>query len=359
MKKSAHIVLVLLVVLCIVSCQKTETKEATKTEEPSITEETASETEKTEENGKDERKEEKANETEAKEETSKETTYPLTVKDGMGREVVLEKKPEKLVALSGTTLNMLSLVDGKAVAGPSLSEGAPKPDYYGEIELLGHMASIDVEKLVMLKPDLVFMQAMSAKLVPVLEENGLPYYFFTGSTFKEIVENLRTISTMIGTEEKGLEVTKKLEAEVEAVLQKVPKEESKKVAIIHVTGNGITLALPNSIAGDIATQLGMENIAKPGEDTKKGSSTSPFSLEAIVEADPDVIYVTSMISADQNVEEALLHQIQDNEAWNTVRAVKEGRLFYLPQSHFLFNPLEKFPEAIEMMAKPLWPEAFK
>ena len=48
----------------------------------------------------------------------------------------------------------------------------------------------------------------------------------------------------------------------------------------------------------------------------------------------------------------------ENPAWQTVDAVKNGRVYYLPQDLFLLSPGIHYPEAVETMAKCVYPEAF-
>ena len=48
----------------------------------------------------------------------------------------------------------------------------------------------------------------------------------------------------------------------------------------------------------------------------------------------------------------------ENPAWQTVDAVKNGRVYYLPQDLFLLSPGIHYPDAVETMAKCVYPEAF-
>lgn len=287
------------------------------------------------------------------------TVYPFTFKDARGRDVTIEKKPERIIPLTGSTLAMLTLAGGEAIAAASLSDNAAKPDYYDNIEKLGHMANIDVEKLISLEPDFVIVQGMQSKILPILEENNINYMFFSARTYSQTVETLKTFSKIIDKNEVAQAVIEEMEASKQSVLDRLPKDSNKTVAIVYVSGRSISLKLENSIAGDVVKTLGVKNIVEGSEPQRKGSDSTPFDLESIVMQNPDYILITSMVSADKSVEEVLKKHITDNTAWNAVPAVAEGRVFYLPQSHFLFNPLDKYPEAMEMIAETLWPEEFK
>lgn len=288
-----------------------------------------------------------------------EVKYPLTITDDRGNEIVLEKAPERVVPLSGTTLYTFAIAGGKPIAGPTLSKTAPDPGGLEGIERLGHMANIDVEKLIGLNPDFVFIQAMNEKLVPVLQENKIPYYYFGAKSYEEIKAKIREFSMIAGDAQVGEDVVARMEKSIEEIKGQVPAHEEMKIAIVHVTGNGLSLKLSNSIAGDVASMLSLKNITEGLAPEKMGMDAVTFDLEMLVAQDPHAIFITSMVSADQNAEEVLKGHLKDSSAWALLTAVSEDRVFYLPQSHFLFNPVDRYDEAVKIFAKSLWPEAFK
>ena len=76
---------------------------------------------------------------------------------------------------------------------------------------------------------------------------------------------------------------------------------------------------------------------------------APFSLEALAAADPDVILLRSMArrgESDGIFDKALL----DQPAWATLRAVRNGRVYRLPQELFTSNPGIEYPQAVRYMA---------
>ena len=51
--------------------------------------------------------------------------------------------------------------------------------------------------------------------------------------------------------------------------------------------------------------------------------------------------------------------IAESPAWQSIPAIKQGKLYYLPQDLFLLSPGIHYPEAFEMMAKLIYPEVFQ
>lgn len=95
--------------------------------------------------------------------------------------------------------------------------------------------------------------------------------------------------------------------------------------------------------------LGCVNVAD-------GSSLlEDLSLEAIMAADPDYIFVvlqgTDSAKPQATFEEALL----SNPAWQTLRAVQEGRFYILDQQLYNLKPNARWGEAYEQLADILYP----
>lgn len=287
------------------------------------------------------------------------SVFPLTFTDDKGTEITLETKPEKVAALSGTTLYLYTLTGGKVIAGPSLSKAAPRAEGTPDYPELGHMANINVEELVTLEPDFVILQSMQTKIIPVLEQNGIPYMFFSAKTLEDIKAQILLFSKINDRPARGEEIVKALDKRIAETLEKLPENREHKIAIVYVSGRGISLKLPNSIAGDVARIIGLKNITEGLTPEKMGMDSVPFDLEMLVEENPEFVFVTSMVSADEKVEDVLLKHMQDSSAWSSLDAVANGKMYYLPQSHFLFNPVDQYGDAVKIMAEYLWPEAFK
>ena len=81
------------------------------------------------------------------------------------------------------------------------------------------------------------------------------------------------------------------------------------------------------------------------------------SMEAIITADPDYIFVTTM----GNDEEAALKSIQellaDHPAWKNLTAIKENHYYVLPQNLFHNKPNHRWAESYEILADILYPES--
>ena len=60
----------------------------------------------------------------------------------------------------------------------------------------------------------------------------------------------------------------------------------------------------------------------------------------------------------ETIKEAMLTNVENNPAWQTLPAVRENKIYFLPQEMFLLSPGIHYPEAVETMAKLAYPDKF-
>lgn len=280
----------------------------------------------------------------------------LSLTDDAGRAVSLPRQPGKIIVLSASFLDLLSAVDGKVIGRPSSKTGEIPPAAQSAEEI-GYVYNINIEKVVALQPDLVIAyQGIHEKLLPILESNQIPVIMVRMRTYQDVVDKLKLFGRIAGSGGKGEALAGRLEEQRAALLDKVP-ERAVKVAILHATAKSVTVELENSIAGSIAQQLRLRNVATGSRSLESDPDATPYSLEKLVEADPDMIFVVTMGQTD-DIEKRMRADVESNPAWSTLDAVQNKQVFFLPQELFLLNPGLKYPQAVEYMARLAYPEAF-
>lgn len=276
--------------------------------------------------------------------------------DDLGRQVTLEKKPQRVVALSTSLVNFADAVDGDLAGRPTLkSEDASLPDKYKDVPDVGPVYNVSVEKIVAAKPDLVLASAdHHQKIISQLEDNHIPVLVLKTKTYDDVKRNLELVGKVYGKEEAAKAKENELDQQIAAITQAVPQE-GKRIAIIHATPSAVSVELPTSIAGDIAKILHLQNVAD-GTPDGKDTTRIPYSMESLVQADPDVIFFTSMGSS-KKIEKRIKDDVESNPAWASLTAVKEGRVYVLPENYFLLNPGLDYPKAVAYMANLVYPGA--
>ena len=103
--------------------------------------------------------------------------------------------------------------------------------------------------------------------------------------------------------------------------------------------------------------LGWENAASGITPLEKNPDAAPYSMETLVAQNPEILFVTSMGNLKE-IQAGMDEMMQSNPAWQSVEAVRENRIYYLPQELFLLSPGIHYPEAVETMAKCVYPKVF-
>lgn len=278
----------------------------------------------------------------------------LQLKDDAGRQVTLLQKPERVVSLSPSYLSMIDAVGGKIV-GRATSKVGTVPESMKSVPEIGLVFNINMENLIGLKPDLVLAgKNQHEKFVPMLESNKINVIEFDAKTFDEVKRTVTTLGDIYGTQAKAKAENELLDKEVKAITDKLPKE-SKNIVIMHATASAVTVEGSHSIAGCVSDLLGFKNVAAAA--LKDKSDKTPYSMETLVEQNPDIIFVTSMGKPGE-IENRLRTDFKNNPAWSSLQAVQQGRVYVLPENLFLINPGLRYPQAVKYMAKQVYPEVF-
>ena len=277
------------------------------------------------------------------------------ITDDLGREVELAKKPERIAVTSASFLEALHSVGGDVVARPDSK--TKMPDFAKDKISIGKVYQINTEALVAAAPDLVIInKGMNEKLVDTLDASGIKSLVISAKTYDEVKNEINIFAKITGETERGAALIKDMDEKIAATKAKIPAE-SKKIMIIHSTNQGLTVQLKGSIAGDVADILGWENLAAGDTPLENNPDAAPYSLETLLAKNPEILFITSMGDLDA-IKANMEQMMADNPAWQSLDAVKNNRVYYLPQDLFLLSPDIHYPEAVETMAKLVYPESF-
>lgn len=285
------------------------------------------------------------------------STAYLTIKDSTGRTVTLPQKPSRVILLSASFVDLFYSVDGKAIGRPSSkTESIPKMAL--SVPEVGFVYNINLEKLVALKPDLVIgVQGLHEKLVPSMESSQIPIVILRYKTLEDTIEITRMMGNIAGTQAKATQVIDKTQSKIQETIAKLPVNRRVKVAILHATAKSVTVELDTTIAGSIAKEIGLINIAAGSVPVNADNDAIPYSMERLVEADPDIMFVVTM-GDKVEIEKRMRADVESNPAWSSLRAVQQKKVYFLPSELFLLNPGLRMPEAVEYMAKLVYPEVY-
>ena len=278
------------------------------------------------------------------------------ITDVNGRTVKLKKKPERIIVTSSSFLEPLHEVGGDVVARPDSKTNMP--DYAKDKPSIGRTYNVDMEKLISYTPDLVIInKATNEKLIQPLEAAGIPVIVAKLKSYEDVKNGLRQFAVITGHPEKAEAFIADMDKRIEEIKNRLPQKELR-VLILHSTSQGVSVQLDSSIAGSVANLLGFKNVASGMKAMEDKPDAAPYSIETAVEQNPDVIFVTSMGKVDE-IKASMEQTMATNPAWQSIPAVRDKKVYYLSQEHFLLSPCIHYPEAVEEMARLIYPEGFK
>ncbi|HHW30283.1 MAG TPA: ABC transporter substrate-binding protein [Clostridiaceae bacterium] len=283
--------------------------------------------------------------------------YPLTVKDAKGFEMVIEKKPERIISLTLCTDELLvSLVDKSRIAGITyLSEDPGLSNIVDFAKDFPNKVSTKLESLLALEPDFIFVADWTdEKLVSQLREaNILVYAYITPNSIDEQKNMIEEIATIVGEIEKGKELIKWMDDKLNSVNEKLKnlKEEDKLVALsldsfFDTYGN-------NTPFHDVATRAGLINgAAKSGE-----TGWYQMTKEKVIEINPDIIFLPSWSYEGFDADKFAEDFINDKSLQGT-NAIKNGKVYKMNEA-LVTSVSQNMVLGVEYLAKLAYPELFE
>ena len=279
----------------------------------------------------------------------------VTVTDDLGRQVELKAKPARIVVTSASFLEPLEAVGGAELVVGRPDSKTKMPAYAKDITSVGKVYQIDTEKVLSCQPDLVIInKGMNEKLVEALEGSGIKTLVLDMKSYEDVKREVNTLAAVTGNKEKGEALIKDMDEKIAAVKNSIPADK-RRVSIIHSTSQGLSVQLDGSIAGSVAKMLGWENVASGSKPLEKNPDAAPYSMETLVEQNPEIIFVTSM--GKLSAIKASMEETMQGPAWQSIPAVRDKKVYYLPQELFLLSPGIHYPEAVAEMAKCVYPQA--
>ena len=279
----------------------------------------------------------------------------VTFTDALGREVTVDS-PRRVAALLGSFADIWCLAGGKdllaAAAGDSWTSFDLGLDE--SVSNLGAVTDPNLELLLNARPDFILASSNTAadvELRSTFEQASLTVAYFDIQHFQDYLQMLDVCTRITGCRENydkyGVEVI----AQVDAA---IARQTGENPSILCMRATGFSCTVKGStdfLLGEMLADLGCVNVAD-----SDSALLENLSLEAILAADPDYIFVV-LQGADPTGAMAMLEQtLLSNPAWASLTAVREGRFYTLEHHLYHLKPNARWGEAYEKLADILYPE---
>lgn len=276
----------------------------------------------------------------------------VTFIDALGREVSVEKKPERTAALIGSFADVWTLSGGTLCAAPEDAWedfGLELPEAVN----LGGAHSPGFEALLSSDPDFVIASASTAANVDMkeqLENAGITVAYFDVDDFGDYLEMLDICTDITGRkdlfEKNGLNVKNEIDS-IKAEFANADIPEDKRTVLLLRASAGFIKAKDSegTILGEMLSDLGCINIA----DSDK-SLLEDLSVESVIRNEPYRIFVVTMGDDTEKALSNLTRMMEENPAWGTLSAVKNDRLHVMEKKLFNIKPNAKWAQAYEKLS---------
>lgn len=277
---------------------------------------------------------------------SEETGYKVT--DDRGVEVAFDTVPETVVSLQPSNTEILfALGVGDKIVGATDYDTYP-PEAL-EIERVSDSVVFNSERILELNPDVVIAYTIGEEeAVKVLEDAGVKVFVVQSATsFEDVYGDIEQLATVMGVKDKGEQLNKEIKAKIADVQAKVADVTTPKNVYYEVS------PLPSiyTTAGDTFQQEILD-AAKVNNIFGDQKGWIQVSEEDIIAKNPEVILTTT------NYIEDAVGEILGRNGWNTIQAVQNKQVFLL-DADTLSRPGPRIGEAVELVAKAIYPELFQ
>ncbi len=258
---------------------------------------------------------------------------PIFFYDEIGNEIRLKSTPKKIIS---TAPNITEIIF--AIGAGNLLVGRTSfcnfPSKVETVQVIGDMLHLNFEKIIELKPDLVFItvEGNTKETYEKLRSLGIEVFVTNPRNIEGILNSIKNISKVLGKRKEGDSLINSLRSRLNRVKESELKKQS---AMFVVSFSPLMIAGRNTFIDDIMQSVNLENVAP-----NSPSSYPAVSRELVLEKNPEWIIVPE----DYQLQEIFEYYPE----WKNLKAIRQNHIIFIPIDMF-FRPGPRFIEAVEFL----------
>lgn len=285
-------------------------------------------------------------------------TGPVTFTDALGYTVTIDH-PARTAVLSQSYADAWILAGGTPDA---VTEDAMELAGVTEhVVNLGSVKAPGVETILAEEIDFVILSAAIEGHVSVretLNAAGVTTAYFEVEHFEDYRDMMQIFTAITGREDLYRENVARVEAGIQEQiaragsareLKSAEGAEGPSVLFLRAFSTGVRAKGSDSMTGRMLADLGCINIADSDD-----SLLEDLSMEAIIAADPDFIFMTTMGESDEAALAMAEELFLSDPAFKELSAVKAGRYYVLPKELFHNKPNSRWDESYRILADDIY-----
>lgn len=266
--------------------------------------------------------------------------------DMTGRPVPLPSKVERVVVLSPSAADFVVALGVQPVGRPGDSSNPA----VAAVQTVGSTISPDFNAIAALDPDVVVADATyHGARTRDFERFPFPVYVIKVGSYDDVLAAFRSLGEALGRSEEATAAAAEVERRTAGVLARIAGASPPTVLLVTGSGREVYAGSNSTYAGSLLAKLGAVNVAGS---VPAGAPIAGFGLIELSQAaslNPDAVLAISSGGG------GLGAQVLASPEWAGTAAVASGRVHELDASLFLRSPGPRAAEAIEELARLLYP----
>jgi len=255
------------------------------------------------------------------------------VQDDLGRSVKVPLKVDRVVSLAPSlTESIFAVGAGDKLVG--VTTYCNYPEAAKSKEKIGDTQTPNIERIVALKPDVVFVSTASQleAFMATLEQQNIAVYVMDAKSIADVIDDLRTLGKLLGAEETSDVLARDLERRVEKIESTSGPEALPRV-FIQISNEPLFTIGKDSFLTELVAKAGGVSVT-----ADVPSAYPKLSKETALALDPQVIILSD--SEDNR---------EPNAVFKNSDAVKNGQVYRI-NADIISRPGPRLVDALEQIA---------
>ncbi|WFN34044.1 helical backbone metal receptor [Methanogenium sp. S4BF] len=274
-----------------------------------------------------------------------------TITDDFGRELSLPAPPRRIVSLAPANTEILyALGLGDRVVG--VTDYCNYPEAALGVDKVGGYSSVNIEKVLQAKPDLVIAAfGNTEEVITHLENLGITVLALNPASIEDVTDNILLVGEATWADDEAAAVVADMQARIDAVKTAVACADTTP-SVVHMVWND-----PIWVSGSGSFQDEMFAIAGATNAFSSVQGWEIVSMEEFIVTDPDVIIANSGAGMGGGNYDILYRYVTEEPRFQGLSAVQNDRV-YLVDSDIIDRGSPRIVDALEVVARDIHPECF-
>lgn len=272
----------------------------------------------------------------------------LTFTDGAGKEISLEKNPEKIVVTQPSDAEILFEIGaGDKIIGRG--DYVDYPEEVDSIKTVGSGENLNIEEVIALEPEVLIMGMMSQTedQVKKLEDAGITVVSTDANSLEEIYKNIELLGQLTDKEDEAKALVEDMKSVFDEYKEKASENGETHSVYYEISPLEFDLWTggKNTFFDELGEIVGLENIFNDVD------GWSVVSEEEVINRNPEFIITSSYPSGDIAPED----EIMSRENWKGIDAVANSKVFSVDNDEFT-RPGPRLRNAVKVLFENVYGE---